>query len=394
MLAMHALTRTEDDHVWGVCPTVEGLYGDPERGTYELRGWVPDGAGAREGWLGESVWLVPADDERGRSPWEHPEHPEPAGYREHDAWLLTDAEAVRVTGDLVLTGEDDHMGPPESHRGPVRLHDGRRWLGSCEEFTRVQPAPRPRPPLVLRGLVPGERLRAALEKGTRRALELEQVELELRDRRGEPLTGRLMWGRVAGWRPSALGSEPTDQTHQLDQTDQTDLIDLIDLIDQIDLELDGTFHHPVPAWARPVWERWLTGPPEEPAAWAGLDTRLRGAWHDLVRERAGHRTFQDRPAGSTYELDGRYVTDEPGFWLALGEAVNGPGGYFGGNFGALHDCLGGFFGFTAPGTLVWRDSAVARTHLSRRLSPEGEPYDFFASILSALTEDGMRVVEA
>lgn len=145
MLAMHALTRTEDDHVWGVCPTVEGLYGDPERGTYELRGWVPDGAGAREGWLGESVWLVPADDERGRSPWEHPEHPEPAGYREHDAWLLTDAEAVRVTGDLVLTGEDDHMGPPESHRGPVRLHDGRRWLGSCEEFTRVQPAPVPVP---------------------------------------------------------------------------------------------------------------------------------------------------------------------------------------------------------------------------------------------------------
>ncbi|MEU7292364.1 barstar family protein [Streptomyces exfoliatus] len=373
---MHALIRTEDDHVWGVCPTMEGLYGDPERGTYELRGWVPEGAGVREGWLGESVWLVPADDEPGS------EHAE---YREHDAWLLADAEAVRVTGELVLAGEDDHMGPPESHRGPVRLHDGRRWLGSCEEFTRVQPAPRPRPPFVLRGLVPGGQLRAALEKGTRRALELEQVELELRDRRGEPLTSLLMWGRVARWRPSALGSEPTDQTHQPDQ---------LDLISVVDLELDSTFHHPVPAWARPVWERWLTGPPEEPAAWAGLDTRLRGAWHDLVRERACRRTFRDRPAGATYELDGRHVTDEPGLWLALGEAVNGPGGYFGGNFGALHDCLGGFFGFTAPGTLVWRDSAVARTHLSRLLSPEGEPYDLFASMLSALAEDGMRVVEA
>ncbi|MER5311366.1 hypothetical protein ABT034_26655 [Streptomyces sp. NPDC002773] len=77
-----------------------------------------------------------------------------------------------------------------------------------------------------------------------------------------------------------------------------------------------------------------------------------------------------------------------------GEPVRGPGGYFGGCFQALHDCLGGTFGFTPPGTLVWRDSAVARAHLSRLLTPEGEPYDFYASVLHALAEDGMRVVEA
>ncbi|MET7756991.1 hypothetical protein ABZT27_20135 [Streptomyces sp. NPDC005389] len=33
---MYALNRTEDGHVWGVCPDVEGLFGEPERGTYEL----------------------------------------------------------------------------------------------------------------------------------------------------------------------------------------------------------------------------------------------------------------------------------------------------------------------------------------------------------------------
>ncbi|MGR7001821.1 barstar family protein [Yinghuangia aomiensis] len=37
--------------------------------------------------------------------------------------------------------------------------------------------------------------------------------------------------------------------------------------------------------------------------------------------------------------------------MALGETVNGPGGYFGGNLDALDDCLGGTFGYTAPGTL-------------------------------------------
>lgn len=77
----------------------------------------------------------------------------------------------------------------------------------------------------------------------------------------------------------------------------------------------------------------------------------------------------DRPPGTTYDLDGRYVTDVEGFYCALGEAVDGPGGYFGWNLDALDDCLRG-----TPFTLVWHDSAVARAHLvdgydRRRLGP-------------------------
>lgn len=49
------------------------------------------------------------------------------------------------------------------------------------------------------------------------------------------------------------------------------------------------------------------------------------------------------------------VTDRPSLFLALGEAVNGPGGYFGGCVDALADCLRGHFGYTAPATLLWRD---------------------------------------
>lgn len=172
----------------------------------------------------------------------------------------------------------------------------------------------------------------------------------VRDDRGELLTDRLLRAKVRTWQPSSRGT------------------------DLIDLELDGDLV-PVPGYARPVWERWLAGPPDAPGAWAGLETRQRGAWLDLVRERGCRLAHQDRPAGHAYELDGHHITDEPGLYLALGEAVNGPGGYFGGCLDALVDCLRGNFGCTAPATLLWRDVATAREHLSRVLAPEGEQYD-------------------
>ncbi|MFD8570481.1 barstar family protein [Streptomyces sp. NPDC059639] len=351
--ALYTLTETEHGHAWGVCAEVEGLFGESERGTYELFGWVSQGAGM-PAWAGRRVWLVPDD--------------EPL-----DVWLLEDAERLEQrpgTDRLVLTGLDDYEGPPEGYRGRVRVHDGRRWLGSCREFTRILSAERTPPPLVLRGLAPSERLRAALAKGTRRALDLEEACLEIRDRHGERLTDLILWTTIKAWSPSSRGG------------------------DLIDLEFDARGFTPVPEHAQPLWERWLTGPPQTVNTWAGLDTRRRGAWHDLVRERGCRLSHHDRPAAHAYELDGRYITDEPALYLALGEAVNGPGGYFGGCLAALDDCLRGAFGYTAPATLIWRDAETAREHLSRTLTPEGEPYDLFTEVLEALTAGGMTVTLA
>ncbi|MFD7227814.1 barstar family protein [Streptomyces sp. NPDC059881] len=349
----YTLTDTEHGQIWGVCAEADGLFGEPRRGTYELFGWVPESVEPR-GWTGSRVWLVP--DEEALEP-----------------WLLEDAESLGQlpgTDSLVLTGLDDYEGPPEGHRGTVRVHDGRRWLGSCREVARVLPPDRVAPPLVLRGLAQRDRLRAALMKGTRRALDLEQAALEIRDDHGELLTERLLWTRVSAWHPSSCGS------------------------DLIDLELDGDFFAPVPEYARPIWERWFAGPPESPGAWSGLDTRQRVAWLDIVRERTCRRARPDRPSGHAYELDGRHITDVPGLYLALGEAVNGPGAYFGGCLDALVDCLRGSFGYTAPGTLLWRDAATAREHLSRNLAPDGRPYDLFTEVLDVLAEGGMRVTPA
>ncbi|MFF0743661.1 barstar family protein [Streptomyces sp. NPDC004111] len=119
-----------------------------------------------------------------------------------------------------------------------------------------------------------------------------------------------------------------------------------------------------------------------------------GAWSELgqegrrqrlteVQERyfARHEAAPDAPAGRTCVLDGRHVTDRSALFLALGEAVNGPGGYFGADLDALNDCLRGGFGATAPFTLVWQDSATARTHLMA----------YFDSTLDVLAEHGVDV---
>ncbi|UMP04910.1 barstar family protein [Amycolatopsis sp. EV170708-02-1] len=121
-----------------------------------------------------------------------------------------------------------------------------------------------------------------------------------------------------------------------------------------------------------ILEHWRTGRPSRRNLWAGYDRDMRHRWAGVA---LGHLSgAPDGPPGTTYDLDGRFVTDIEGFYCALGEAINGPGGYFGWNLDALEDCLRGGFGAQAPFHLVWHESAVAREHLAagydrRRLGP-------------------------
>ncbi|MFE5012059.1 barstar family protein [Streptomyces sp. NPDC056696] len=70
-----------------------------------------------------------------------------------------------------------------------------------------------------------------------------------------------------------------------------------------------------------------------------------------------------------FTLDVRYIVDEDSFYCAIGEAINGPGGYFGWNLDALDDCLRGGWGATAPFTLHWGFSAQAKARLPERVPP-------------------------
>ena len=63
----------------------------------------------------------------------------------------------------------------------------------------------------------------------------------------------------------------------------------------------------------------------------------------------------------TYVIEGSRITGLDSFWTVVGEAVNGPGGYFGRNLDAFADCLGGGMGAPDDGDFVfeWREHAVS-----------------------------------
>ncbi|MGW1055914.1 barstar family protein [Streptomyces sp. NPDC002521] len=67
----------------------------------------------------------------------------------------------------------------------------------------------------------------------------------------------------------------------------------------------------------------------------------------------------------TYVLDGTQIKTLEDFWRVIGEAVNGPGGYFGRNLDSFADCLSGGFGTPDDGDFVveWREHQVSREHL-------------------------------
>ncbi|MER6201334.1 barstar family protein [Streptomyces sp. NPDC001586] len=66
-----------------------------------------------------------------------------------------------------------------------------------------------------------------------------------------------------------------------------------------------------------------------------------------------------------YVLDGTRIHTLEDFWLVMGEAVNGPGGYFGRNLDAFNDCLRGGYGTPDDGDFVveWHDHADSRRAL-------------------------------
>ncbi|MEU4624333.1 barstar family protein [Actinoplanes sp. NPDC023801] len=153
--------------------------------------------------------------------------------------------------------------------------------------------------------------------------------------------------------------------------------------DLLDVELDDGVWEPIPAEARELWDRWMDRQPAELGTWVPLAPHMRHEWLRLAL--AGHRygAHPDRAPETVYRLDGRHVTDMDAFFCAVGEAINGPGGYFGWNPPALEDCLRGTWGAATPFRLIWHDAEIARRHLGA---------DDFAMLVGWFTEKQVEVV--
>ncbi|OJF15432.1 hypothetical protein BG844_04815 [Couchioplanes caeruleus subsp. caeruleus] len=229
--------------------------------------------------------------------------------------------------------------------------------GTCRDVTGVfrdQAAPlvpqirllgcRPEPPLLSALGALGQSTKAGLRHRRIRA----DVHVVAADGSAGQVIGAAVSGTVHASGPSRLGAGLLDVT------------------------VDSDPQEPLPTGILDILKHWHTGRPTEKNLWAGYNRELRHQWAGVALT---HRTdAPDQPADTTYHLDGQFVTDIEGFYCAIGEAINGPGGYFGWNLDALADCLRGKFGARAPFRLVWHNSTVACKHLvtgydRRRLSP-------------------------
>lgn len=129
-------------------------------------------------------------------------------------------------------------------------------------------------------------------------------------------------------------------------------------------------------------------PPTERNFWRPLDDQGRLSWLNAARDRFFDNAVPFVPSkmpGRTVVLDGTLVDNLLGFYCAVGEAVNGPGGYFGLSMQAFDDSLFGAFGLECPYTIVWRESARSSralgaaaliAYLDAECNDESDPIDF------------------
>ncbi|QFG26961.1 hypothetical protein F7P10_10310 [Actinomadura sp. WMMB 499] len=144
-------------------------------------------------------------------------------------------------------------------------------------------------------------------------------------------------------------------------------------------------------WGRPplpeeeeIWDIWRSGPPRESGLWTRYGPQGRRAWTHVALHRHVRTDGADRPDGSTFELDGTHVTDSAGFFCALGEAINGPGGYYGAGLDSLSDCMSGGYGTAGRFTLLWTHFEVARRSWKTRKPDDLAQAPSLESVLDVL----------
>ncbi|MFT2016425.1 barstar family protein [Streptomyces sp. 796.1] len=117
--------------------------------------------------------------------------------------------------------------------------------------------------------------------------------------------------------------------------------------------------------AERIWPRWASGVALETGEWLRWPVSYQDAWLHVVQNSwfATNRRAARYGAKDIIHLDGGQISTKSGFYCALGEAVNGPGGYFGSNLDALAECISSSFGEGPLVRVVWRNFQASRESL-------------------------------
>jgi RNAse (barnase) inhibitor barstar len=362
-----------DDTLLGMCVEIEGLFVDlppRPREDFTLVGCRPEGVlagvlaslsaealGTDQAWLGD-VAITEPEPPSGTPPcWSGEDLGDVIVLGQRPSIIGPGTLDVDINGFVQVYDRTDAVERPGQITEFVLSGRDQAHYGTCLDVTGVfrdQAAP-PVPQVRLLGCRPELPLLTALDaigQTTKAAERRRRVRAEVHVVAADGSAGQLVDAVVSG---TVQAGEPSRFGAGL-----------------VDITVDSDPQEPFPTGVLDVLGHWRTGRPAQKNLWADYDRQLRHHWAGLALGRLPGEP--DRPAGTTYNLDGRFVTDIEGFYCAIGEAINGPGGYFGWNLDALVDCLHGSFGARTPFRLVWHNSAVAREYLvdgydRRRLGP-------------------------
>ncbi|WP_415646641.1 barstar family protein [Stackebrandtia soli] len=143
---------------------------------------------------------------------------------------------------------------------------------------------------------------------------------------------------------------------------------------------DDVFH----SFAGELWRRWVDVPAGR-AEWMEYPVEWHRDWLHVVMSAWFFAGKGPVRCGTdpVVEVDGRTMLSRAGMYCALGEAVNGPRGYFGCNLDGMDDCLRSTVGGNVPFRLVWRYFETSRRFVGT---------DYVERTVEILREHGVDVV--
>ncbi|NIL61436.1 barstar family protein [Salinispora arenicola] len=119
--------------------------------------------------------------------------------------------------------------------------------------------------------------------------------------------------------------------------------------------------------AEEIWRHWVSNVVPKAGEWLQWPIECQDDWLHVVQNSWFARGRRAGRYGTSEKalLNGAEMRTRAGFYCALGEAVNGPRGYFGSNLDALGDCLSSSYGEGRLSEVSWRNFTESQTYLGR-----------------------------